>query len=92
MDVQRSWVCALVTSCSDVRHYVNISFIAVIPANYYSVSMKILVLLSYVATVFLNKSIICETVSMYQSQCIAVRGGKGSGRIPDSSSLGCVTV
>jgi len=34
------------------------------------------------ATVFkhVNKSIICETESMYQSQCIAVSGGKGSGR------------
>jgi len=34
------------------------------------------------ATVFkhVNKSIICETVSMYQSQCIAVSGGKGRGR------------
>jgi len=35
-----------------------------------------------VATVFkhVNKSIICETVSMYQSQCIAVSGGKEAER------------
>jgi hypothetical protein len=27
MDVQRRWLCALVTSCNDMRHYVDVIFL-----------------------------------------------------------------
>ena len=81
MDVRRRWLCAPVTSRSDVRHYVDFRFSQwlLLIVVQYQWQFAFIEVTWQLASKHINKWIMCETVSMYRSQCVAVSGVKGSG-------------
>jgi len=78
IDVQRRWLCAPVTSRSDVQHYVDFKFLHwLLPIiDQYQWQFVVIEVTWQQASKQTNKSTICETVSVYRSQCIDVSGVK----------------
>jgi len=77
-----SWICGLVTSCSDMQDYVEIGFLQwFLPIIVqYQKQFAFTEVTWQQTSKHINKSIICENVSMYRSEFIAVSCEKGSGR------------
>lgn len=96
MDVQHKWLCALVTSRSDVQHYVDVRFLKwFLPIIVFSISITICVRQSYVTTSFqtykwINNSCKCEQASVVL-YCWKrhERKWKWKFEVPDSSVVGC---
>ena len=82
IDVQRRWLCALVPSCSDVQHYVDIRFLQwLLPfIAQYQWQFAFIKVTWQQASKHINKSIFCATVTMYPSQFLSVSGEIGSRR------------
>ena len=74
MDVQRRWLCAVVTSCSGVRHFLQWLLPSLVHNHEFRRNCE------QQASARVNKTIMCDTVSMYQSQRVDERGMKQTER------------